>query len=121
MQRELQMIDTNIRAVHILTKLVAQKFKEKDSGYILNVASLAAFFPGPLFNSYYATKAYVYNLTMALYEENKRNKGNVKISVLCPGPAKTEFFNKANVKFSIKPHTSDFVTEYALKKLMKNI
>ena len=70
--------------------------------------------------TYYASKAYVYNLTMALYEENRRNKGNVKISVLCPGPAETGFFSRANVKFAIKPVSSDYVTDYALKKLKKN-
>lgn len=120
LEKDMNMIDLNVKTLHILTKLFYTEFVKKDFGQILNVASIAAFQPGPLMATYYATKAYVYNLTMALYEENKRNNGNVKISVLCPGPAKTEFFNKANVKFSIKPHTSDFVTEYALKKLMKN-
>lgn len=117
---ELNMIDLNITSLHILTKLFYTDFVKKDDGQILNVASIAAFQPGPLMATYYASKAYVYNLTMALYEENRRNKGNVKISVLCPGPAKTNFFNRANVRFSIKPQSSDYVTEYALKKLHKN-
>ena len=114
------MIDLNVTSLHILTKLFYTEFVKKDKGQILNVASIAAFQPGPLMATYYASKAYVYNLTMALYEENRRNKGNVKISVLCPGPAETGFFDRANVKFSIKPHTSDFVTDYAIKKMMKN-
>ena len=119
-EKEINMIDLNVTSLHILTKLFYTEFVKRDSGQILNVASIAAFQPGPLMATYYASKAYVYNLTMALYEENRRNKGNVKISVLCPGPAETNFFNRANVKFSIKPHSSDFVTEYTLKKLMKN-
>ena len=120
LDKELNMIDLNITTLHILTKLFYTDFVKKDKGQILNVASIAAFQPGPLMATYYASKSYVYNLTMALYEENRRNKGNVKISVLCPGPTKTEFFDRANVKFSIKPHTSEYVTEYALKKLQKN-
>lgn len=120
MDKELNMIDLNVTSLHILTKLFYTEFVKKNKGQILNVASIAAFQPGPLMATYYASKAYVYNLTMALYEENRRNKGNVKISVLCPGPAETGFFDRANVKFSIKPHTSDFVTEYTIKKLMKN-
>lgn len=120
LDRELNMINLNVISLHILTKLFYKEFTEKKNGQILNVASIAAFQPGPLMSTYYATKAYVYNLTMALYEEARRNKSNVKISVLCPGPVDTEFSKNANVKFGIKHHTSDFVTEYALKKLMKN-
>lgn len=127
MQRELQMIDTNIRAVHILTKLVAQKFKEKDSGYILNVASLAAFFPGPLFNSYYATKAYVLRLTEALCEELRQDESKVSVGVLCPGPVHTEFEEVAKVNFGKGTEKigksiildSDTVAEYAIKNLFK--
>lgn len=120
LDRELNMIDLNIVSLHILTKLFYSEFNEKNSGQILNVASLAAFQPGPLMATYYATKSYVYNLTMALYEENRRNKKNVKISVLCPGPVETEFSKNANVKFSVKPLSCDFVTDYALKCLKKN-
>ena len=99
LDKELNMIDTNVKAVHILTKLVAKKFKEKNSGYIMNVASIAAFFPGPLFSAYYGTKAYVFRITQALYEELRREKSNVKVSVLCPGPVKTEFEEVAKVSF----------------------
>ena len=120
LDKELNMIDLNVTSLHILTKLFYTEFVEKDKGQILNVASIAAFQPGPLMATYYATKAYVYNLTMALYEENRRNKGNVKISVLCPGPIETNFSKNANVKFAIKHHTSDFVSEYALSQLFKN-
>ena len=52
LEKELNMIDVNIKAVHILTKLFLKEFVKKDKGYILNVASSASFFPGPLFASY---------------------------------------------------------------------
>ena len=82
LEREMDMIDTNIKSVHLLTKLFLKEFKKRDSGYILNVASSAAFQPGPLMASYYATKSYVYNLTCAIYEELRRDNSNVHISVL---------------------------------------
>ena len=79
MDKELNMIDLNVTSLHILTNLFYTEFVKKNKGQILNVASIAAFQPGPLMATYYASKAYVYNLTMALYEENRRNKGNVKL------------------------------------------
>ena len=117
--RELDMIDTNIKAVHILTKKFYKDFKEKDSGYILNVASSAAFLPGPLMSSYYASKAYVLRLTEALYAENKHDKSNVYIGCLCPGPVDTNFNNVAGVSFSIKPLSASKVVNYALKKMFQ--
>ncbi len=125
--KELQMIDTNVKAVHILTKLIAKKFKEKNSGYIMNVASIAAFFPGPLFSAYYASKAYVLRLTQALYEEFRREKINVKVSVLCPGPVATEFEKVAKVSFGrgdekgrgIIVADKRKVSEYAIEQMLK--
>jgi short-subunit dehydrogenase len=121
---ELKMLDTNVRALHILTKLVVQKFVEKDSGYILNVASLAAFFPGPLFGAYYATKSYVLRLSQALAEELRQKGSRVQISVLCPGPVHTEFSQVAKVNFGEASEKSGHivlnsrdVAAYALKKL----
>lgn len=124
---ELAMIDTNIRAVHILTKLFAQKFRERNSGYILNVASLAAFFPGPLFGAYYASKSYVLRLSQALAEELRRENSNVQISVLCPGPVHTEFGEVAKVSFGRGDEkaakklvlTSQDVSKYAIKEMFK--
>lgn len=120
LDNDLNMIDLNIISLHILTKLFLIDFVKEDKGQILNVASLAAFEPGPLMATYYATKSYVYNLTMAIYEELRRKKSNVKISVLCPGPTDTGFNDRAKVSFSVKPMTSDYVTSYAIKKLKKN-
>ena len=119
LDKELDMIDTNIKAVHILTKLFLKDFKEKDSGYILNVASSAGFLSGPLMATYYATKGYVLKLTEAIYEELRRDGSNVYIGALCPGPVDTEFNKVAKVKFSIKPMTSEKVAEYAVDQMLK--
>lgn len=118
-QKELNMIDVNIRAVDILTKLFLKDFYEKDSGYILNVASSAAFLPGPLLSSYYASKAYVLRLTEAIHEELRHQKSNVYIGALCPGPVDTEFNKVANVSFALKGLTSEYVAKYALNKMFK--
>ena len=117
LERELDMIDVNIRALHILTKLFYRDFKKRDSGYILNVASSAAFQPGPLLSSYYASKAYVLRLTEALAEELRRDGSRVYIGALCPGPVATEFDEVADVRFSIKGLSSEYVARYALDKM----
>ncbi len=117
--KELDMIDLNIKALHVLTKLFISDFIKRDSGYILNVSSSAAFQPGPLMATYYSTKAYVYNLTLALYEELRHINSNVKISCLCPGPVDTNFNNVAGCEFKIKSLPSDFVARYAIKKMFK--
>lgn len=114
LNRELEMIDTNIRAVHILTKLFLKDFIEKDYGYILNVASSAAFLPGPLMATYYATKAYVRNFTLALHKELQKLDVNVHISALCPGPVNTEFEQVAQVQFAIKGKESIDVAKAAI-------
>jgi len=119
LDRELTMIGTNISAVHILTKLFLKDMIKKDRGYILNVASIAAFMPGPLMATYYATKAYVLRLTQAIHTELKSKKSNVVISVLCPGPVDTRFNEVSGANFKIKPLTSDYVAEYALKKMFR--
>lgn len=119
LDKELDMIDTNIKAVHILTKLFLKDFKEKDGGYILNVASSAAFLSGPLMATYYATKGYILKLTEAIYEELRRDGSNVYIGALCPGPVDTEFNNVANVKFSIKSMNVSDVCSYAIDKMLK--
>ena len=94
--------------------------KRKTNTYILNVASSAAFQPGPLMSTYYATKSYVYQLTEALYYEEKKKKSNVHVSVLCPGPVETNFNNVAGVSFSVKPLKSSYVAKYAIDKMLKN-
>ncbi len=116
LEDELNMIDVNIVAVHILTKLFLRDFKERDHGIILNVASSAGFMTGPLLSSYYASKNYVVRLSLAIAEELRRDRSNVSITVLCPGPVDTNFNNRAGVSFSVKPITPDYAAEYALRE-----
>ena len=115
---ELSMLDVNIRATHILTKLFLPDFKARDRGHILNVASSAAFLPGPLLSSYYASKAYVLRLSEAIYEELRRARSGVKITVLCPGPVHTEFNDVADVRFSTPGLSSAYVAEYAVRGML---
>jgi short-subunit dehydrogenase len=117
--KELEMLDVNIRAVHILTKLFIRDFKQKNSGYILNVASSAGFLPGPMLSSYYASKAYVLRLTQAIHEELRRDKSRVYIGALCPGPVKTEFNEVAGTNFGIHGLEGKYVAEYAVNKMLR--
>ena len=119
LDKELEMIDLNIKAPHILTKLFLKDFVQKDSGYILNVCSSAGFMAGPKLNTYYATKNYLTKLTMAINEELRQAKSNVSISALCPGPTSTEFNKVANCKFSIKEATSEYVARYGIDKMFE--
>lgn len=119
LDRELEMIDVNINAVHILTKLFLKDFIKRDYGYILNVASSAGFMSGPKLSTYYATKNYVLKLSLAIYEELRRKNSNVHISVLCPGPVDTNFNKVARGTFSVKPNSPEFVASYAINKLFK--
>ena len=103
LSKELNMIDLNIKSVHILTKLFLKDMKRKNKGYIMNIASSAAFQSGPLMATYYSTKSYVYRLTESIWYELKKEKSNVKVSCLCPGPVDTNFNKVAGVTFSVKP------------------
>lgn len=119
LNKEIEMINTNIVAVHLLTKLFLRDMKKRNSGYILNVASMASFGPGPLMATYYATKAYVNNLTEAIHEELRRAGSNVHVASLCPGPVDTNFNNVAGVSFSVKPLSSEMVSKYAIDSMFK--
>lgn len=114
---ELSMLDVNIESLHILTKLFVKDFIKKDHGYILNVASAAAFLPGPLFSSYYASKAYVMRLTQAIHEELRRARKNVYIGALCPGPVATPFNDNAGVVHSLPGLSPMQVARYAVRKM----
>jgi short-subunit dehydrogenase len=88
-RRQRQMIDLNVATLTGLCRAVAPGMIERRSGGILNVASTAAFQPGPKMAVYFATKAFVLSLSEALHEELKLH--GVKVSCLCPGPTRTEF------------------------------
>jgi uncharacterized protein len=89
LERQLEMIDLNVRALTELSRLVLPAMRERRAGAILNVASTAAFQPGPNMAVYFATKAYVLSFTEALHQELKGS--GVRVSALCPGPTATEF------------------------------
>lgn len=116
---ELEMLSVNVRAVHILTKLFLPGFKARGRGHILNVASVAAFLPGPLMTSYYASKAYVLRLSQGIAEELRRSGSRVKISVLCPGPVRTEFNDVAGVAFTTPGLACADVAEYAVAQTLR--
>lgn len=119
LEDELDMISVNIQAVHILTKIFLREFKKRDHGIILNVASSAGFLTGPLLSSYYASKNYVVRLSLAIAEELRRDRSNVTVTVLCPGPVDTNFNNRAGVSFSMKPISAGYAAEYAVEKALK--
>ena len=120
LDRELEMINLNIIALHILTKLFLIDFVKKNKGYILNVASSAGFMAGPKLSTYYSTKNYVLKQSLAIYEELRHMNTNVKISVLCPGPVDTNFNKVAGGSFNTKSATSEYVARYAIDKMFKN-
>lgn len=119
LDREVEMIRTNIVAVHILTKLFLHDFRMKNSGYILNVASSAGFMAGPLMATYYATKNYVLRLTQAIREELRREGSAVKVAALCPGPVDTEFNRVADVKFALPGMDAHTCARIAVRQLFK--
>jgi len=120
--REAEMIDLNIKSLVILTKLFLKDMIAIDKGEILNVASIAAFQPGPLMSVYYASKSFVLSFSEAV--RNEIRKTNVNISVLCPGPTATEFERSANLGKStlftrIKVMTPEKVALIGYKGLQK--
>src|SRR5947209_2306593 len=90
---EMEMIRLNIGALTHLTRLFLPGFIQRRSGGILNVASTAAFQPGPLMAVYYATKSYVVSFSEALH--NEAREYGVTVTTLCPGPTRTEFDKRA--------------------------
>jgi len=93
LETELRMMRVNMVALTHLTKLFLGGMLERGSGWILNVASTAAYMPGPLMSVYYATKAYVLSFTEALASELEGS--GVGVTVLCPGPTKSQFKKRA--------------------------
>ena len=119
LDKEIDLINTNITAVHVLTKLYLKDMIINNKGHILNVASIAGMEPGPLMSAYYASKAYVIRMSRAISKELKKEKLNVKISILCPGPTNTNFNNVANVVFKAPTMSSEKVAKYGIDKTLK--
>lgn len=120
LQRELDMMQVNMGAVVQLSKLFLAQLPHGSPGKILNVASTAAFQPGPLMAVYYATKAFVLSISGAL--ANELEKRNVTVTALCPGPTKTGFADDANLDgsdlFAGKIATSEEVAQAGFKGMM---
>lgn len=120
LEKELSMVDVNIKAMHTLLKLMLQKMEEERQGYILNVASSAGLLPaGPYMATYYATKAYVTSLTQAVAEELREKESPVYVGALCPGPVNTEFNAVANVEFALKGISAKYCVRYALQEMFR--
>lgn len=119
-ERELQMIDLNIRALVALTHRYLQKMRERKSGVIINVSSAASFQPLPFMATYAATKAFVTSFTEAIAEENR--PFGITIQNLCPGATETGFFDAAGMKEPVKvkgTQTPEEVVEAALNGVRK--
>ncbi|TGL51641.1 SDR family oxidoreductase [Leptospira kemamanensis] len=120
-EEESKMIQLNVTTLAEFCHLFLQDMVANNEGYILNVASTAAFQPGPMMTNYYATKAYVLSLSEGLAEEVKDY--GVTVSCLCPGPTKTEFFERAKmsgsklVQSSILAMNSEDVVAIGIKAL----
>ena len=119
--KDLDMIDVNITAVHLLTKFMLRRLKKRTSGgYILNVASSAGLFPaGPYMSTYYATKAYVTSLTGAIARELKEEGSEIYVGALCPGPVDTHFNEVANVSFALKGISPKKCAQYAVDQMFR--
>ena len=121
-QQYAQMIDLNMKSLTHLCHLFLPQMLARQSGKILNIASIAAFMPGPGMNVYFATKAYVLHFSEALHVELKGS--GVSVTALCPGPTATAFFENANmntaklVKMGLQ--SVQEVANYGFKSMMNN-
>jgi len=120
--REQELIELNVLALARLCHAIGGQMARNGGGQILNVASVAAFQPGPWMSNYYASKAYVLHLSEGLRAELKPH--GVKVSVLCPGPTRSAFFRNANLearrldgsKLMMSPEEVALVTVKALQR-----
>jgi short-subunit dehydrogenase len=119
LNRELNMIDLNVRSLVELTHLFLPPMRERKRGSIINVASTASFQPVPFMATYAATKAFVLSFSESLWEENR--PFGVKVMALCPGVTETGFFDASQMK---RPpgrvvQTSEQVVDVALRALKR--
>lgn len=120
-ERELEMVDVNVKAMHLLMKLMIERMEKENRGYILNVVSSAGLLPaGPYMATYYATKAYMASLTRAVAEELRQSGSKIYVGALCPGPVNTEFNDIAKVEFALPGITPKQCVSYAIKQMKKH-
>jgi short-subunit dehydrogenase len=120
-EKESKMLNLNVNALTLMTKYFLPDMVKAKRGKIMNVASVAGFFPGPFMSVYYATKSYVISFSEAIREELKGS--GVTVTTLCPGPTATEFEKNAELQDSnlfklLKPASADKVAKYGYKALM---
>lgn len=120
LDRELQMLDVNVRAVQILTKGMVRQMERQGGGTLLNVGSSAGLMPaGPGMATYYATKSYVVSLTQAVAAELREAGSPVYVACLCPGPVDTEFNGVAQVRFALPGLSASQCVQAALTGLRR--
>lgn len=122
LDKQEKMIELNVLALTRLTYLFGGEMLARNSGAILNVASIAAFSPGPYMSIYYATKSYVYSFSRALAQELRHTA--ISVTCLCPGPVNTDFFRKADLLASplwrfFPPAEPATVAEKGIRALLK--
>ena len=108
----------NMIALVQLCKLYLPEMYKRGSGKILNVASVAAFQPGPYNSTYFASKSFVLSYSRAIRYEAK-DRG-VQVCAVCPGSTKTQFFDKEGMETPVVADSPEMVAEYACRKLMQN-
>ena len=121
-ERADSMLVVNVRVVMELSHLFGSEMRANGGGRIMNIASIAAFQPGPYMAVYYATKAFVLSFSQALYKELEGS--GVTVTAVCPGPTVTGFEKAANMEHSIlfknvKPNTAQFTASHAYAATMK--
>lgn len=119
LRAQIELMQVNMTALIGLTHLFLQPMRSRNRGRILNVASLAAFQPGPMMNVYYASKAFVYSFSCALAAELSDSR--VTVTALCPGTTRTEFFERAHMRIQRRWPMMDArsVAEIGYRGLMK--
>ena len=115
-EAELSMIRLNVTAAHLLLKLFA---KSMENGFILNVASVAAFQETPLMSAYGATKAYLYHLSSSVNYELRRQGKAVHVATLCPGSLSTGFDKAAGVTHSLRGMSAADCAQIALYQMFR--
>lgn len=117
-ERDLMMIDVNVRALHVLTRAALGYMTPRDRGTIINVASVAGLMPGgPYMAEYYATKSYAASLTRSVDEELREAGSRVRICALCPGPVDTEFSEAAGAVSGLHGITAERCVDVCLRGL----
>jgi uncharacterized protein len=119
LDKELNMIDLNVKTLVALTKYFVLPMKKRGTGYILNVASTAAFQPGPVMSIYFATKAFVLSFSEAI--ANELAPQGIFVTALCPGATKTEFEDRAfgDSSFFSKTMSAEEVAKIGYNALLK--